>query len=155
MSKSAYSKVAERIIGRLAKNTEAMREDIQVALLNCAMHTLESGDYRLYDPLLDALKGVNRDAVMAWIVKYGFVTYKSKEYQVNKSRVAAYKGATLADLATETPFWYADVKTRQEVKDAFDLDSRILSLVKLAETKKQAGAFVDDAKLQALLAIAS
>lgn len=62
---------------------ETLNRDIQEILVETAGHVIEYGECSLYDKLLNATKGANREAIHSWIKDYGGARFHEGKFVVN------------------------------------------------------------------------
>lgn len=90
----ATNKRVRKQIGSIKTRNATLRKMIQSTLNEIAAHAYQHGDVTLFDQLLDAVRGQDRNALIEWIEEYGFATMrtsgpKSGTFGKNKDAVEA------------------------------------------------------------------
>jgi hypothetical protein len=138
--------IAGRIKG-IEGHATKLRDAIQAVLPGLVYHALEHGDVTLADSLLDATKGAERAAIVQWLYEFGpfKLSAKSGKFELNKAKRKTQVWD--ADEAATWPAWYEFVKSTKQVAQSFDLDARVESLIKSAQTRMADGKDVVNAEL--------
>ena len=127
--------LAPKIAG-VRKSTKAIRANIQEIVVHAAANAYHSGDVTAFTKLIDATRGADQKAIMAWVRDYGFATYKSEAgaYSLNKTMRKnadfADGDAVVAYLTNKVPAWYELQATTETIARELDVNKRLESLIK-------------------------
>ena len=122
----------EKIVA-FGKTTAAMRDDMQIILINAAAHTYQHGDVTFFDRLFDNASGVNRLRATEWVREYGFATLsKNGKFKLDKG---ARGKADFKDglecynwLQLNARPWYSKEEDMGDIAKKLDVAARIKSL---------------------------
>ena len=121
-------------IAGIRKSTATIRANIQTVLINVAGHAYEHGDVTALTKLLDATKGVDKDAILRFATEHCFVRVKKDEIGLDKT---ARKNADFANgaevvahLDENAPKWYDTAVTTEQAIKALDIEAQLASLAK-------------------------
>lgn len=123
-------------IAGVRKSAKAVRENIQVVLVNATAHAYEHGDVTFFTKLFDATIGVDRKAITKWAHEYAPVRLTEKGFRLNKAKRAAMDFATGEEVveylsdSENCPNWWEAVDSAEQVARALDVSSRLESLAK-------------------------
>lgn len=116
--------------------------EIHEVLCHITMHGLtHDGDVSAYDRLLEAVKGVHRKAIIAWILGEGIGRFENGVAKLNKSKFNEMRENVTLDELLQTIPWFEDVPTVAEDSLAFDeleaLKRFVKNCTKASESKRE------------------
>lgn len=122
-------------IRSISKRNATLREDIQTVLCNIAGHAYQHGDPTAVEPLLKAVVGQDKKAIIGFLETYCFVKVaRNDSVSVNKK---ARKDAEFvsgdectAYLLELAPKWYDNAQTTEQAVRALDPTARLRKLEK-------------------------
>ena len=137
MAKITLKTVQKRIL-TAQTTTQQARVDVQKALLGLVEHVAVHGDKNVIltnaPDWIKSAHGLNRKAMVDFLVKFGGVVVEGSEFVADKNSKADFKAAK------DTDWW--TLKVDQPFK-GFDLDAKIAALIKEAvkavETAEKGG----------------
>lgn len=125
----------ETIRGSSAK----LRDAIQAVLPGVIFHAYEHGDVTLATRLLDATKGVERQAIVVYLEQFGPFILREGEFRLNKAKAKAEKFDAEFFESEECPKWYEFVKDAKALNSTFDLEQRVNGLLKSMQNARDKG----------------
>ena len=118
-----------------------LKEQIHNVAVSIIGHGVEHGDATLATRLIEATKGLDRQALITYFEDIGCFKWNKKEaqFRINKSR----KDSMVFDEAylnsEEVKRWYDYTRDAKELKSAFDLEARVASLLTQLTTVAEEG----------------
>ena len=136
------SKELNAKIAGIRKSTAALRESIQIVLVNAAAHAYIHGDVTAYTRLIDATSGMNRKRIAVWVRDYGLaILQKDGTFSLNKTARAetdfADGDAMVTYLMDEARPWYADEETPAQIAKELDVAARLKALTSQIKNASQ------------------
>ena len=125
------TKKLNALIATIARNSKAQREQIQQALIGCALQCFEHGSNATSNKLFEAVgNGVRKEGMLKWLSIYAPVHFAGGEVLVSKKRRAEMAATTTVEeyaaKLAEAPAWHA-LAEPQKIANPWDS-------VKFAET---------------------
>ena len=123
-------------IKALGTKTAKWRDEVQVVLVACALHSFEDGNVDPATRVVAALKGADITAVIHWFEKNTPCIWVRSEnqFRLNKS----FNGEYDAVLLLATPWWEL-AKDSKDVNSTFDCLALVRGLIKRIENEVASG----------------
>lgn len=120
---------------------EKLRDQIHTVAVSIIGHGFEHGDATLATKLIDATKGLDRQALIYYFEDVGCFKWDkaSLQFKMNKSRVAKMVFDEAYLNSEDCARWYDYAREKAGLKTAFDLEARVASLLKQVSELSETG----------------